>query len=46
MSSHESMHVLGALELDSVAAGLMVLDAMVKEAPIEVLDACTVCPGK
>lgn len=46
MSSYESMHVLGALELDSVAAGLMVLDTMVKEAPIAVLEACTVCPGK
>lgn len=46
MSNADSIHVLGALELDSVAAGLNALDAMAKAAPISLLDARTICPGK
>jgi microcompartment protein CcmL/EutN len=46
MNDTSTPHVLGALELDSVAAGLDVLDIMVKEAPITVIDARTICPGK
>ncbi len=37
---------LGLLELESIAAGIEVGDAMVKRAPVEVLRAGTVHPGK
>ncbi|MFC1735876.1 BMC domain-containing protein [Candidatus Hydrogenedentota bacterium] len=37
---------IGLLEMMSVAAGIEVCDAMVKTAPIELLDAKPVCPGK
>jgi microcompartment protein CcmL/EutN len=38
--------VLGALELSSIAIGIKALDEMVKIAPIQVIDARTMCPGK
>jgi microcompartment protein CcmL/EutN len=46
MITQENVTVLGGLELDSVAAGVQVLDAVVKAAPLEIIDARTVCPGK
>ena len=38
--------VLGVLEFSSVAVGIRALDEMVKKAPIKIVDAKTVCPGK
>ena len=37
---------LGLLELESIAAGIEVGDAMAKRAPVELLRAGTVHPGK
>lgn len=41
-----TVKVLGGLELDSVAAGFVALDAMAKKAPLRILEVRTVCPGK
>lgn len=38
--------VIGVLELTSIAVGVAVLDSMVKAAPVEILEAGSVCPGK
>jgi len=38
--------VLGALEFGSLAVGMKALDEMVKIAPIRILEARTICPGK
>ena len=38
--------VLGVQEYESIAAGLLALDLMVKEAPVEILRCVTVTPGK
>jgi len=38
--------VLGVQEYESIAAGLLALDMMVKEAPVEILACVTVTPGK
>jgi len=38
--------VLGILEFNSIAIGIKALDKMVKVAPIKVIEAKTVCPGK
>ena len=38
--------VLGVLELNSIAVGLQTLDGMIKAAPIRIIDAKTICPGK
>ncbi|MFW6137608.1 MAG: BMC domain-containing protein [Spirochaetota bacterium] len=38
--------VLGALELSSIAVGYHALDEMLKAAPVTVIDARTICPGK
>ena len=38
--------VIGVLELASIAVGIKVLDSMVKAAPVEILKAGSVCPGK
>jgi microcompartment protein CcmL/EutN len=38
--------VLGVLEFNSIAAGIEAMDFMVKEAPISIVDAKTICPGK
>lgn len=37
---------LGAIELTSIARGFRLVDLMFKKAPIEVIDARAVCPGK
>lgn len=37
---------LGMIELNSLALGTVVCDAMAKRAPIEVLDSHPICPGK
>jgi microcompartment protein CcmL/EutN len=37
---------LGVVELNSIARGLVVVDAMIKKAPVEVDFAAPVCPGK
>jgi microcompartment protein CcmL/EutN len=38
--------VIGVLELASIAVGIRVLDSMVKAAPVKILEARSVCPGK
>ena len=38
--------VTGALEYSSIAVGIQALDSMVKAAPIQVVRADTICPGK
>lgn len=38
--------VLGALEFSSIAIGIQALDEMVKIAPIKIIEARTICPGK
>jgi microcompartment protein CcmL/EutN len=40
------VEAIGLVELDSIAAGVEVADAMVKRAPVDVLDAFMVTPGK
>ncbi len=37
---------IAALELKSIAAGYLCVDAMVKKASVEIIDARAVCPGK
>jgi len=37
---------LGALEFSSIAIGILALDEMVKIAPIRIIEARTMCPGK
>jgi microcompartment protein CcmL/EutN len=37
---------LGALEFSSIALGILALDEMVKTAPIRIIEARTMCPGK
>ncbi|HBF88556.1 MAG TPA: propanediol utilization protein [Bacteroidales bacterium] len=41
-----SLIVLGVLEFSSIAIGIKVLDEMVKTAPINIIEAKTMCPGK
>ena len=41
-----TVDVLGVLEFNSIAAGVEALDAMAKAAPIHILEAITVNPGK
>lgn len=41
-----SIHVLGIIELDSVAQGYLVLDQMVKAAPITIVRISVINPGK
>jgi microcompartment protein CcmL/EutN len=38
--------VLGVLEYSSIAIGIKALDEMVKIAPVRIIDARTICPGK
>lgn len=40
------MEAIGLLELDSIAAGVEVADAMIKAAPVDLVDAFMVTPGK
>lgn len=37
---------LGALEFSSIAIGILALDEMVKIAPVSIIEARTMCPGK
>ena len=37
---------IGLLELNSIASGIVVADAMLKKAPVQLIEACPVCPGK
>ena len=37
---------IGMIETNSIAAGILVGDAMVKRAPVQLLDARSICPGK
>jgi microcompartment protein CcmL/EutN len=43
---HLDIPVLGVLEFSSIAVGIKAMDEMVKAAPIQILFAKTVCPGK
>jgi microcompartment protein CcmL/EutN len=38
--------VLGVLEFSSIAIGIKALDEMVKIAPVRIIEARTICPGK
>jgi microcompartment protein CcmL/EutN len=38
--------VLGVLEFNSIAIGIKAMDEMVKAAPVNIIDAKTICPGK
>jgi microcompartment protein CcmL/EutN len=38
--------VLGVLEFNSIAVGIEAMDFMVKAAPVRIIDAQTICPGK
>ncbi|MBI5184512.1 MAG: BMC domain-containing protein [Nitrospinae bacterium] len=40
------MEAIGLIELRSVARGIRVCDAMMKKAPVKLMEARTVCPGK
>ena len=40
------MHAIGLIELNSIAVGVEVADAMVKTAMVDILTAKTICPGK
>lgn len=42
----ENIIVLATIEFDSIAIGIKSLDEMAKEAPINIIDAFTICPGK
>ncbi len=37
---------LGALEFSSIAIGILALDEMIKVAPVKIIEARTMCPGK
>ncbi len=39
-------NAIGMLEFNSIAAGIETCDAMVKAAQVDLLRACTLCPGK
>jgi microcompartment protein CcmL/EutN len=41
-----SVPVLGVLEISSIAMGIKTMDEIVKMAPIRIIDAKTICPGK
>jgi len=43
---HIDTTVIGALEFNSIAIGIKAMDEMVKAAPIQIIEAMTVCPGK
>jgi microcompartment protein CcmL/EutN len=38
--------VLGVLEFNSIAVGIKAMDDMVKAAPVRIIEAKTICPGK
>ena len=37
---------MGALEFSSIAIGILALDEMIKVAPVKIIEARTMCPGK
>jgi microcompartment protein CcmL/EutN len=37
---------IGLVELNSIARGIMVMDAMLKKAPVKLIEAMPICPGK
>ncbi|MCK5094856.1 MAG: BMC domain-containing protein, partial [Spirochaetes bacterium] len=41
-----SIPVLGVLEFNSIAVGIKAMDDMVKAAPVKIVEAKTICPGK
>ncbi len=41
-----SVPVLGVLEFNSIAVGIKAMDDMVKAAPVKIVEAKTICPGK
>lgn len=40
------IHSIGIIETSSIAKGFESADAMVKTANVELIEACTICPGK
>ena len=46
MNIKQDLVVLAALEFSSIAIGITAMDQMVKIAPINIIDARTMCPGK
>jgi microcompartment protein CcmL/EutN len=42
----EDIEAIGLVELNSIAAGVMTCDEMVKVAPVVLIAAMTICPGK
>ena len=46
MIIEKNIVVLSVLEFNSIAIGISALDEMVKIAPIKIIDARTMCPGK
>ncbi len=46
MIIEKNIIVLSVLEFSSIAIGISALDEMVKIAPIKIIDARTICPGK
>jgi microcompartment protein CcmL/EutN len=46
MINRKEIIVLGALEFSSIVAGFMAMDAMVKTAPIKIVEARTISSGK
>ena len=38
--------VIAVLEFNSIAVGIKALDGIVKKAPVKVMEAKTICPGK
>lgn len=37
---------IGLVELNSIARGIIVMDAMLKKAPVKLIEAMPICPGK
>ncbi len=46
MKAQENISVIGALEFNSIAAGIRAMDEIVKAAPVRVIEAQVVNPGK
>ena len=40
------IEAIGMIELNSIALGIMTADEMVKVAPVTLIAAMTICPGK
>lgn len=46
VSEPQGLVTLGSVELTSIATGFAAVDIMVKKAPVSIIDARAVCPGK